>query len=132
MGLRYRCDSLDLRNDLVGNQDVGAESLIKPPDLVNYRDSHLPLERYTRKLKLTAQTTPTHCFQQAWAGLPVHLDCQPNHTLGQQYERSLRCPPWLSDFSVFKAYGTVKPHRRQSEPPASEPRRQRYINRPKD
>lgn len=87
---------LDFQDQFISDDDVGPEPFIQQPIAIDDRHSDLPLKRNTRFRQFEAKTFLINRLQQPWAKLLVHLDRQPDDSLGQFALNQHNTPQWLS------------------------------------
>ncbi len=77
------CNSFDFNDQLPIHENIRAKPFVELDAFIGNRNSGLPFESDPSLLQLMAQAAFINRFQHAGSGQPMHLDGQPDDSLGQ-------------------------------------------------
>ena len=80
-------DGLDFQDELARDDDIRLAAVAGFRALIEDGNCDLPGEGNGCVCQFPAQALLLYGFQQSGAGMPVHLDRQPDHPIGQRFRK---------------------------------------------
>ena len=80
-------DGFDFQDKRACDDDIRLEAVADIRAAVEDVNCDLPSEGNACVCQFLAQAHLIYGFQQSWAGMPVHLDRQPDHPVGQRFRK---------------------------------------------
>jgi len=87
MDWQDRADGIDFQDKLARDNDIRLEAVTEFRALIEDGNCDLAGESNACVCQFSAQAQLIYGSQQSWAGMPVHLDRQPDHPIGDRYRK---------------------------------------------